>query len=346
MKTIAKGEGTDWQLLAGLRFILAWIVLCYHINERFAAVPGAVPWVIRLFAECGGKAAVAGFFLVSGYSIAASLKRHPADYYKRRFWRIYPLYLAAITLTLLLEAGFGRHLAMPDGSTLTALSPLVGLGNALFLQTFLVPSMIFDIAVWSLAVEVSYYMVAPLLPRLPRWTLPAVIAISALSYIAPRHGDWGPLYYVFTRFNMLEWAWTWFVGYYLFSNARPLVVAAVAVIGSLLIWGNDWMNPEPYAVMTFLGSLLTLLVARRGSAWRRTTPMLGKALGWLGDVSYPLYLFQFPILLGAWGLFGISNAAALIVACLGGAIGAYYAVDVWLKTRLEQMIEELAPGVA
>ncbi len=340
--TSAKSYQIDWELLAGLRFVLAGIVLCGHIDLYFSDPYG----ILHLIGDFGAKASVIGFFIVSGYSIAASLQRNPQDYHKRRFLRIYPVYLFAIAATLLLENALHGQLAMPNGDHLTALSPLAGLANAFFLQTFVVKPLVFDGAVWSLAIEVSYYLVAPLLPRLPKWTPLAIIAVSALSYSLPRHNDWGAVYYLFTRFNMLEWAWPWFMGYFLFFNSRPLVLLGFAALGAALMGTNMLFNPEPLSVVTFLACLALIVVAERGRPLRQIAPGLARALGWLGNVSYPLYLVQFPIFLGAWGLFGISNPAWLITLCLAGSIATYYAVDVYLKRRLVAMIEELGPRLA
>src|SRR6516225_10531904 len=95
----AASRDTDWQGLALLRFFLAWVVLSGHL-QVFATRPA--PWV-GVFAEFDGKAAVIGFLLVSGYSIAASLERSGRGFYRRRFLRIYPPYLAALVFAAVLQ---------------------------------------------------------------------------------------------------------------------------------------------------------------------------------------------------------------------------------------------------
>lgn len=63
----AAKNAAEWAALGGLRFMLASIVFCTHIGA-FVRLPFAVAHV----ADAGAFAAVLGFFVVSGYSIAAS----------------------------------------------------------------------------------------------------------------------------------------------------------------------------------------------------------------------------------------------------------------------------------
>lgn len=89
----------DWAILAGLRFLLALIVVGVHL-ARFAN-PNSL---ICRMAHLGGFTAVIGFLVVSGISMAASVERRPQGFLGRRVLRIYPLYLAAVLAPLLLFA--------------------------------------------------------------------------------------------------------------------------------------------------------------------------------------------------------------------------------------------------
>jgi hypothetical protein len=101
----------------------------------------------------------------------------------------------------------------------------------------------------------------PFVARLPRWIIPAIVVASAASYVAPPHFNYCVAYYVFTRLNMIEYAWAWFMGYFLFSTRRIDVVLPFALIGSILIGSDHGRNPEPYAVVTFLISFVVVLIA-------------------------------------------------------------------------------------
>ncbi len=334
---------TRWGLLGGLRFLLAWIVVSSHV----AFYASHVDLITYATSFLGQKAAVLGFFLVSGYSFAASLQRNPAHFYRRRLLRIYPLYVVAVVAAFALECATHRSIQMPHGDPVLGGGLLVAMGNLLFLQTYLVHPMAYDGPIWSLAIEMSYYLVAPLLLRLPKWVPLGVVAVSALSYAAPRHDGYGLVYFVFTRLNVLEYAWAWFMGYYLFVNRRIGVVLAFAALGAVLIKWNAYLNPEPYAAQTFLVSLAIIALAAHGTASRVMAPRVASVLNFLGDISYPLYLLQFPIFLAAYRFLGIDVAAGLLALCLIGATGAFYLVDVWLKQSLLRYVAaaHAAPGM-
>src|ERR1019366_8528321 len=97
-------KSVSWEALALLRFFLAWIVLSQHLTS----VTDHSGWVEAL-SSFDGKAAVVGFLLVSGYSIAASLDRESEGFYRRRFLRVYPLYFFAIVFAVALEAWTKGH---------------------------------------------------------------------------------------------------------------------------------------------------------------------------------------------------------------------------------------------
>jgi peptidoglycan/LPS O-acetylase OafA/YrhL len=88
----------QWKVLAGLRFFLAWIVVCYHLKNF---IPDYGKDFLCTFGKLNGLTAVLGFLLISGYSIAHSLTKNPEGFYNRRFLRIYPLYFCAVIVSLI-----------------------------------------------------------------------------------------------------------------------------------------------------------------------------------------------------------------------------------------------------
>ena len=88
-----------WGSLGWLRFGLAVIVACSHLRGFYAEY--VTTWdPARILGSFNGVAAVLGFLLVSGFSICHSLVQKPEGYVRRRFMRIYPLYLVAIVLSV------------------------------------------------------------------------------------------------------------------------------------------------------------------------------------------------------------------------------------------------------
>ncbi len=315
---------TDWQTLAALRFFLAWVVLCVHL-KAFAANPAA--WILA-FDSFGGKAAVMGFLLVSGYSIAASLERSTTGFYKRRFLRIYPLYIFTLALAAVLQftAGPSSASRLPDivngghgWSTLV--------GNVLLLQTFVVKPLAFDGPVWSLAVEASFYVLAPLFLRMRTGVLLALVVFSASCYPLPKHTDWGLVYLVLSKLNALRYLWCWLLGFLIRRNPTPLVlvVGVLGVVPTLL--GHD--TPEPLCAVTYLLSLGLVAAARK----TRLPAAVTRFANYLGDLSYPMYLIHFPVFIFAALYLDLHAAVPLVGLALVATVVAFHLVDEYVKPR-------------
>src|SRR5262249_45833532 len=142
--------------------------------------------------------------------------------------------------------------------TLDSLGWTTAAGNLLFLQTFLVKPVEFDGPVWSLAVEVFYYALAPLFNRLNRNWLLAIISISFVCYALPKHGtDWGLVYFVLSKFNAANYAWCWLIGFLLWRDNSRITIAFALVGIPQMIFGSN--TPGAFAVITY-GLTLTLLI--------------------------------------------------------------------------------------
>lgn len=314
----------DWNLLAVLRFVLAAIVVCCHLSW-FSPLP--VAWVEQV-ASLGGKAAVIGFLLVSGFSIAASVDRGGTwAFYRRRWWRIYPLYVVAVLATAILQVVIGADLDLPHKELARDTWPTF-VGNLFLLQTFVVKPLAFDGPIWSLAVEVFFYLLAPWLWRLKRWALLALIVFSAGCYLLPKHEDWGAVYLVLCKLNALKYAWCWLLGL-LWFRERSLVVK-VALVGGLAPLMIVLGRSEPLGFVTYLVTIAVLMYADR----IRMPVKLAAVADYLGGLSYPLYLLHLPALICAYVICGWHAPGLLAVFALLVTMVAYQLVEVWLKPRL------------
>ena len=336
MRCVAGRDNTNWDILAGLRFVLAAIVACGHVSYYFADADPVTRWL----GDLGGKVAVVGFLLISGYSIAASLSTRRDGFYRRRLLRIYPMYGVAILFAGALEFALDGVARMPSGEAVIGTGPWVTLGNLLFGQTFFVKPMAFDGPVWSLAVEVSYYVASPLLLRLDRRVLLGLLAVSALAYVAPRRDDWGGAYYAFSRLNALIYAWAWLMGFVLHGTRRGWLPAAFAAGGAVLIVLKPFNNPEAAAPVTFVATFGSVLAAATLARGWRLPGWLRTGLAYLGDLSYPLYLVHFPALIAAVGL-GLTHAAAATAFAVALSVAALATIDV----RLKRLVLAALPGL-
>ena len=324
-----KLNNTQWEILAGTRFALAWIVLCGHTSFYFTDVDPVTSWI----GDLGGKAAVTGFLVVSGYSIAASIRARPEGFYRRRLLRIYPLYAAAILLAYATELALRGEAQMPSGQVVTGTGPWVAMGNMALVQTFFVKPIAFNGPVWSLAVEVCFYLFAPLLLRLGRPALLGLIAISAVAYVAPRQADLGLPYFVFTHLNALIFAWAWLLGFVLHAAPRGGLAFVLAILAMTLTAANDYHNPEAAAPWTVLVVTACVMTAANPSLVPRIPAPVATGLTWLGDLSYPLYLIHFPALIIA-AAFGLTSHAAAMLFAVVLSMLALLLIDVWLKRKI------------
>lgn len=138
--------------LDGLRFLAALAVVMFHYAFRGEAV-GVMPplglphWVAA--ASQHGYLGVNLFFMISGFVIAWSAhERQAPDFAAARLARLYPAYLAAMTVTFMLTLQFGAPHFSADWpqylGNLTMLAPLFG-------QPFM------DGAYWSIVLELFFY---------------------------------------------------------------------------------------------------------------------------------------------------------------------------------------------
>jgi peptidoglycan/LPS O-acetylase OafA/YrhL len=228
--------------LDALRGYAALVVVLFHVSPK---VIGVGPHLAIYRHLDLGKYGVLLFFVVSGYVIPMSLERHGS---LRRFWigrlcRIYPAYLLAVALVLLLGAAgvIAMQSSWRDETTTTILahatmmSDLVGLRGAV--RVF-----------WTLSYEMTFYLVVSglFVWRLHRhsawWAAGLALVALALGPALPNH---------------------------LLGGDRRVTAALLAVvIGlSVLAYLKDRLVPAAGAA----GIALVLLPALNGHATKEST---------------------------------------------------------------------------
>ncbi|HEX8699645.1 MAG TPA: acyltransferase family protein [Myxococcaceae bacterium] len=290
----------------GLRAIAVLAVVGFH------ALPRALP---------GGFAGVDIFFVISGYLISGILLRELEQnrfnllrFYERRARRIFP----ALALVLMACLVCGWFTLLQDEFT--------QLGKHVFAGAAFVANIVswreagyFDEAaelkpllhLWSLGIEEQFYFVWPLLLALTRrWAVPAfvmtggVIAASfALNVFTVESHPVAAFYLPFTRF------WELAVGGFLASRelhrrgtppagvAHANVKAALGLgllVASLLLLTEHKPFPGWWAALPTLGAALLISASRE--AWINKHLLGSRALVFIGLVSYPFYLWHWPLL--------------------------------------------------
>lgn len=309
----------------GLRAWAIVPVVLYHF-----AIPGF----------SGGFVGVDIFFVISGFLmtgiIVSGLEKSARsatpysvlDFYLSRARRIVPA-LAVMCAVLLCMGWF--CLAGPDYRMLAthAISALGFFSNIKFWRE----AGYFDGAsheklllhTWSLSVEWQFYLILPLV-LLAIWKirpgrLPLTLMIVAgtvlsllLSMLISPSKPTAAFYLLPTR------AWELLAGGLVFLLGRPLpaqwarlleLSGFVLIIAAIALFGTDSNWPGWRAAIPVLGSVLVLTAARQGSVWTGT-----RIAQWLGDCSYSLYLWHWPLVVALVYLQRVGEPLAIALGML------------------------------
>ncbi|WP_366919346.1 acyltransferase family protein [Variovorax ginsengisoli] len=310
-----------------MRAIAVLAVLAFH------AFPSALP---------GGFIGVDIFFVISGFLITSIILRSLAgdgfsyrDFYARRIERIFP----ALALVLAATFAVGWHVLLPGGLAQLGKHAAAGAG---FVSNFAFwgEAGYFDSAaetkpllhLWSLAIEEQFYLIWPLLLGLAwkrKWRIfGVVVAVAAVSFainLGTVHSHQTAAFYSpASRF------WELMVGGMLacwrlrgpraqsaaLTHSQSVAGLALIVLGLIFIRGGGAF-PGWWALLPTLGAFLCIAAGPSGIVNRY---VLGaRPMVWIGLISYPLYLWHWPLLAyarildigeGAWTV----RAAALVLS--------------------------------
>ncbi len=288
---------------------------------RAVAVLGVV--IFHAFPQnlSGGFCGVDIFFVISGYLISGILyKGHREgnfsfrEFYERRIRRLFP---ALITM-LVLSLAYGWLILLPD--EFEQMGKHIAAGT-LFIQNFVFwgESGYFDTAanlkpmlhLWSLAVEEQFYIIFPLLLivlwKKPRMLLPAMVLLLVVSFVINVVMSYQA---VMTDFFLTPYrAWEFLAGSLLawwhydrgheeevpkWREAMSWGGALLLAAGMVILSKEQGAYPGWRALLPVSGTCL-LIEGGRG-AWVNRRILSHPALVWIGLISYPLYLFHWPIL--------------------------------------------------
>lgn len=177
-----------------LRALAALAVLIGHVPFTGAPLPPAVQSVLSAALRLG-RLGVPLFLVLSGFCIHLSVARRIAagegvasdwgSFWKRRFWRLYPPYVAAILFSLLVYAAAGPA-AYPPIERITSL-PWDLLAHLLLIQNLFV-DYCFSLGngpFWTLGLEEQLYALYALFLFLRRrWPVGRVIGLTFLTSLA------------------------------------------------------------------------------------------------------------------------------------------------------------------
>lgn len=335
----------------GLRAVAIISVVIYH------ALPGVFP---------GGFVGVDVFFVISGFLISSILLRNLhqgtfsiANFYLSRTRRLLP----ALVTVLVAAYGAGWLLLMPQ--EFSQLGTQI-VGGATFLQNFVLwrQEGYFDSAselkplmhLWSLGIEEQFYLIYPLILWFSfkrRVLLPAILACAAVSFLLnilrvqahPVEAFFLP----HTRFWELLLGGAlacWMLRPDAFWHRLPGLLSDLASgLGLLLIASpvvlldSHRAFPGWWALLPVTGTLLLLASANTSRLGRHV--LANRVFVYIGLISYPLYLWHWPLLSFGKMLDPNLPTAARVTLALASVVLAaltYHWIEKPLRARVRPRI--------
>jgi peptidoglycan/LPS O-acetylase OafA/YrhL len=326
---------TDWPVLSspsdryrpdidGLRAVAVMLVVLYH----------AFPQAMR-----GGFVGVDIFFVISGFLITGIIARELDQrrfsllgFYNRRIRRIFPALIVVLSAVLVLGFLWMLPAAYAQLSADVFASAAFVANFALLLQ-----SGYFDVEaakkpllhLWSLGIEEQFYLFWPLILMLA-----IGIASFALNVALIGENPVATFYLPFTRaWELLAGAtlacgWSRIGQTEMASNLRAGIgIALVAVAAAILDTNRAF--PGWWAVLPVLGGTLLLSAPQ---AWGCRHVLANPATVWVGLISYPLYLWHWPLLV----FFALIKFAPLTLLERGLIVGLSIALA-WATYRFVEI---------
>lgn len=323
MSAAARRPGLDLMRVAAVAAV-AWFHYCFRMQVTGEAGPVAGAGEPGEWARFG-YLGVSVFFAISGYVISISTEgRDPFTFAVARIARLWPVYVAAMTLTALVALAvpaLGFPLSLPQYlANLTMLSPFLG-------QPFM------DGAYWSIVAEILFYGWVGLLMLVGLWSRHQVaIALAWLAIAALDQAVIGSD--ILRRLLLTDFAGFFAFGMMLRARERgeagaTLVLAAAfvqAIAAAILFAGGlvELYRGEPFSPIAVAGivavSLVVLALATRLDVpWLPVGPVAVA-----GRATYPFYLLHQHI--GYAGFFllvpALGPGASAVVVPAGVALAA------------------------
>ncbi len=346
-------EPRELRSLTGLRALLAWWVVAFHFTRHL--VPD--DWVILKNTIGHGYLAVDVFFVLSGYVLMRGYcSSHfagcdTARFYRRRWARIYPLYL----LSLVVGAFASRQRFVDDLGT--------GVGRLrialelLLLNAFChVGMFLYNYGAWSLSVEAFFYAVSPvLLPWVLCRTRASGIALLGVCWLATFAA---PALYAAVDPDRLgrplaledQVMGGWYLNFFPLQRLPEFVAGALAAridwvprrgaiaIATASLLAIIVSGAVPYAFLHSGVALPCIVVVVMGVASADRT-LGGPIFVAFGRASYATYILHWPLFL-LWSQFDPalwerpSHVLAFAAALAVSSLAAYRFVEEPLRRRL------------
>ncbi len=285
------------------------------------------------FPVAWGSAGVPIFFIISGYCIHRAMARRlnadpraPFDglnFLLRRFVRIYPVLIAALVLTFVLDslsAGFD-----PVSRKINPFDLHAFLINLFSLQGIAGKTFGSNGALWTLSVEVQFYLVYPLVIALRRRIgMPAVVGLVAVVNIVSALVFERQQIVIFTSY-WLSWMLGAWIAEAKARNVRAPRRSGVVAVGIALCGCAAFGLAQYLAFQLWALAFAVYLFGALDRPMREGGPV--RVFSVLGEFSFSLYVVHLPIFVllgsvlfhsvlqtGIWASFAFTAIAVVVAA--------------------------------
>lgn len=343
--------------IQGLRAVAVALVVIYHIWPQYLP---------------SGFVGVDVFFVISGYLITNHL-RHEIErkgtlslrgFYARRVRRLLPAATLVLLATVIAALFVAPRFKLMDIAYDTLASTLYAQNWRLLFQSIdylgaeeaAGPLQHF----WSLAIEEQYYIVWPLLllafasvvarPSFrvsAAWLISLVLVLSLLASVLVTRADQSVAYFA-TYTRVWELALGSLLAFLPWRLSRASVASAAGFLGLVMVlvsgfvFSSDTAFPGYAALLPTVGTALIIWAGGKGAFQEQA---LSRApLTFLGDISYSLYLWHWPVIIfaGYLGLevIGIAEGVGLIAL----SVALSWLTKVYVEDRFRKPTRAATPA--
>ncbi len=316
----------------GVRIGLALIVVFFHLS-----VLTELPELRHFRVIFSGEFAVKGFFAISGFLVMKSYLTSSGviDYFEKRARRIYPAYLSAVVLCLVIGS-FVTRLDVSDFFR-SAQTAKYLVANAAFLN-FLQPTLpeVFDGnpsspmngSLWTIKIEVMLYFCIPFIylmfKALGRSVATALIIVASILWV-----------YFFT-FHYDGWKGPELARQFP-GQISFFVIGAFLSAEKKVLENSGWIAAVSLVLLftvdnVYLRLLIDPICFSTVVIFLSTSAFRNLDLGRYGDISYGIYLYHFPIIqllifLGVFQANVWAGVIAAFAATIGMALLSWHAIE-------------------
>jgi len=281
-----------------------------------------------------GRIGVNLFFFISGILVFRSLAKpgvatpwaRGRQFLKRRLLRLYPA-LATYVLAIMPVVFLLQHrLGLPPESDWSHFFAHIPFAFAYLMNYVLGPSSIGHL--WSVSCEMQFYLLAPLIFFLATYSRHRNLIWGTLLLILMAAGLWQPLFGQESSKYHFEFAvWPMMLGFFC-EYHKTWIEEVSRRYASILARVSLALVAASLVLMLFGGSLKKLVIASgvfvfvpcflRYLSGQSIPGIAGRGLGWIGERTYSIYLWQQPLTICGYLPTLLHPAGALLSIFVGG----------------------------